>query len=151
MAYTDDQVSEFNQKLDAWLTREEALTTEFFTREFRVPSAHELVCHGLGRRFATLKHCINRTFETLPPNETEPGNMVLMDATSHLQTFVINTYGAIDNLARIWCIESNLRRKNGNSFPIRDWTHADPQIRQGVIIPAVSGLLENGGSMVQIP
>ena len=42
--------------------------------------------------------------------------MVLMDATSHLQTFVINTYGAIDNLARIWCIESNLRRKNGNSL-----------------------------------
>lgn len=116
MTYTDDQVREFHQALDTWLNREDALIVEFFARDFRCSSTNELVKHGLGRRLASLKHCIKRTFEILPPSNPDPDDMVLMDTTIYLQTFVTNTYGAIDNLARIWCIEANLCGTNGKSL-----------------------------------
>jgi len=95
MAYTEEQISEFEERLAAWIDREADLTTELFIRPYRNPTTGEFVRHGLGRRLATLKHCIQRAFEVLPPNEDDPGGNALMDATSFLQTFVVNVFSAI--------------------------------------------------------
>ncbi|WP_027052796.1 hypothetical protein [Mesorhizobium erdmanii] len=113
MAYPESQISQFSDELAKWLDREDNLATALLIRECRKPETSELVRHGLMRRLATLKHAIQRTFEILPPQETEPTRDMLMDATSHLQTFVINVFGAIDNLARIWCMEADVRKPNG--------------------------------------
>ncbi|CAN5278849.1 hypothetical protein BH10PSE13_BH10PSE13_10000 [soil metagenome] len=120
MAYTEEQISEFEEHLAAWIDREGDLTTELFIRPYRNPATGKFVRHGLGRRLATLKHCIQRTFEVLPPNEDDPDGDALMDATSFVQTFVVNVFGAIDNLARIWCMETDLKKPNG--APLRPMT-----------------------------
>jgi len=120
MTYTDEQIEQFRDELDRWMEREDDLTTALITRQYRKPETSELVRHGLLRRLATLKHCIERTFDVLPPDMVDPDDDALMDATSLVQTFVINLFGAIDNLATIWCWESDLRKPNGKvPGPIR--------------------------------
>ena len=37
-----------------------------------------------------------------------------MDATAFIQSFLINVYGSLDNLAHIWCHEKDLRNSKGN-------------------------------------
>jgi hypothetical protein len=113
MAYTEDKIRELRDHARKWADRERKLVTQYLVRAYRNAEATELVQHGLSRRLATLQHCIERTFESLPPNETEPTHRALMDATSYIQTFIINIYGAIDNLARLWCMETDLRKPNG--------------------------------------
>ena len=41
----------------------------------------------------------------------------MKDAAVYIQAFVINVFGVFDNLARIWCIEADLRRPNGKAIP----------------------------------
>ncbi|MDX8437778.1 hypothetical protein RFN25_30715 [Mesorhizobium abyssinicae] len=113
VVYPESQIRHFSEELAKLLDREDDLTIAFLTREFRKAETSELVRHGLVRRLFTLTHAIQRTFEILPPRETAPTRDMLMDATSHLQTFVINIFGAIDNLARIWCMEADIRKPNG--------------------------------------
>ncbi|RUW57026.1 hypothetical protein [Mesorhizobium sp. M8A.F.Ca.ET.021.01.1.1] len=113
VVYPESQIRHFSEELAKLLDREDDLTIAFLTREFRKPETSELVRHGLVRRLFTLKHAIQRTFQILPPQETAPTGDMLMDATGHLQTFVINVFGAIDNLARIWCMEADIRKPNG--------------------------------------
>lgn len=116
MAYTEEQIAHFAESADMWLHRQDDLVTALFVREFRSPKTSEFVKHGLGRRLSTLKHTLQRTFNVLPPDEENPTNDALLDATSYLQTFVINVFGAIDNLARIWVMEANITQPNGRNL-----------------------------------
>nr|WP_143840480.1 hypothetical protein [Novosphingobium panipatense] len=87
---------------------------------YRDDRGREFATHGLSRRLNMLEHCMDRIFETVPPEEGEPSRSALMDATAFVQTFVINVYGAIDNLAHVWCSESDLRDKQGRPLaPMR--------------------------------
>jgi len=86
-------------------------------RNYHQPRAEEIAKHGLARRLQMIRHCIRRTFEILPPETTEPDRDDLMDATAFLHTFIFNLYGAIDNAARLWCIEADLRLASGK--PLR--------------------------------
>ncbi len=61
-----------------------------------------------------LGHCLKRIFETLPPNsDTLPTREAVHDAEAFLQSFLINCYGALDNLAHIWVAESGLCAPDG--------------------------------------
>ena len=116
MAYTEEEIAQFAEHMGMWLRRQDALVTTLFIRNFRSPKTSEFVKHGLGRRLSTLRHTLRRTFDVLPPNETGPTNHALLDATSYLQAFVINVFGAIDNLARIWVTEANIVQPNGRNL-----------------------------------
>lgn len=116
MTYTEQQIAQFGDHHAEWLRREDELTTRMVTRNFRQDETPEFVRHGLSRRLATLKHSLDRVFEALPPDEQQPSREALMDATSHLQTFVINVFGAIDNLARIWVMEAQIKQPNGRDL-----------------------------------
>lgn len=116
MPYTQEQIEQFGQHLADWLERENDLTTTLFIRDYRNAETAHFVKHGLGRRLATLKHTLTRTFEVLRPDAQDPSHDALMDATSHLQTFVINVFGAIDNLARIWVMEAGIAQPNGRTL-----------------------------------
>ena len=46
-----------------------------------------------------------------------PDRVSIFDATMFLQAFVINVYGAIDNLAWIWTYEKPVLNTQGNALP----------------------------------
>ncbi len=65
---------------------------------------------GFLRRFHTMHHCIERVFEILPPEQDErPSDRILFGATVFIQSFVMNIFGALDNLAWIWVSEKPLK------------------------------------------
>lgn len=117
MSYTSNKIDEIEETLEKWLEREDDLVTNFMTQNYTNSKTSEFVTHGFARRLATLKHSIERIFGILPPQRTDPTPEELMDVTNHLQAFMINVYGAIDNLARIWYLEACIKQPNGKAIP----------------------------------
>jgi hypothetical protein len=73
---------------------------------------------GFVRRLQTMKRCIDRVYDILPPElEDVPNNDVRHDAEMFVQAFVFHTFGAADNLAWIWVHEKNIRRADGSPIP----------------------------------
>ena len=72
MAYSQAQIEQFAEHLADWLSREDALTTTLFIRDYRSPQTLQAPCSMVARRLATLKHALNRTFEVLPPDDQDP-------------------------------------------------------------------------------
>lgn len=109
MPYSADQLDQLTDAYREWTERRDALATAVLIRAYRSDRAKEFATHGLSRRLAMLQHCLDRTFECVPPDTERPDRAPLMDATAFIQTFMINAYGAIDNLAHIWCLEAGVR------------------------------------------
>jgi len=119
MPYSDEQVEEMEVFYRESLDRADAMTTQLFVRAYRHQDTREVIVHGFYRRLDTLRHCIERVFEELPPQEEKPERGTLMDVTVMVQAFYINVLGAIDNLARIWVREANVTLANGDPLPDR--------------------------------
>lgn len=117
MPYTPDQIREIGEMHEEWLERESALTRRLFAHPYGSARAREMMQHGLSRRLADLRHCVDRIFEILPPDGEDPGQRDLRDATAFLQAFVINIFGAVDNIAWIWASEIDPRDARGR--PLR--------------------------------
>ncbi len=68
--------------------------------------------HGYARRFKMMNHCVQRVFQLVPPEQdNSPEEAVLLDATVCVQSFIMNVFGALDNLAWIWVSERPLQLK----------------------------------------
>jgi hypothetical protein len=120
MPYSTDQLAQLDDAYRQWADRRDELTTAILTRGFATERAKEFAQHGLSRRLNMLQHCLDRVFAIVPPDDRQPGQLALMDATAFIQTFVVNIYGAIDNLAHIWCIECDVRDHQGRPLaPMR--------------------------------
>lgn len=117
MPYSDKNTLEIISAYTKWLERLDELLTSYLTYTAATERGGEFITHGLGRRLTTLKHAITRLFDILPPQATEPSQVDIRDATIYLQSFVINVYGSLDNIARIWCLETTLKGSDGR--PIR--------------------------------
>lgn len=113
MPYTTEQLDQLIDTYREWTERRDALATAVLVRAYASDRARELATHGLSRRLATLQHCLDRTFECVPPDAERPVRSDLMDATAFIQTFMINVFGALDNLAHIWCLEAAVRDRRG--------------------------------------
>ena len=108
MQYTEEQIEQLNNDLND-------IEEEFRKRFFHVPNivfkekrANEFFKHGFFRRFNMLFHCIERVFEIYPPNRTKVlEDEERFDLEAFIQTFIINLYGAIDNLA--WIINAEYK------------------------------------------
>ena len=56
-----------------------------------------------------MTRCVERVFELLPPEQDAlPEQDFLIDRTICIQAFVMNVFGALDNLAWIWVSEKPL-------------------------------------------
>lgn len=113
MPYTQEQADDLQDRIDEWLERESRLTRDLFALQLLRPEAREMMQHGVCRRIGDLKHGLERIFEILPPQEAAPDRMALRDATAFLQAFVINTFGALDNVAWLWRLEGDIRARDG--------------------------------------
>ena len=67
-----------------------------------------------------MTRCIVKVFEVLPPDSDDvPEADVLHDVTVQLQAFAFNTFGCLDNLAHIWVLEKDVKKKNGDPLPLQ--------------------------------
>ncbi len=93
------------------------LRTRFIIHPFEQTRAGEHARHGFCRRFGMLARNIDFVFETLPPELDEiPEQEKVHDATSAIHSFVLNTFGCLDNLAWIWVEERRIRNEDGSEL-----------------------------------
>lgn len=111
---------------------------------FATPEAEAHARHGLARRVGTLGRCVERVYEVLPPEEAGvPDRDDILEATAHIQAFVMNAFGACDNLAWIWVLARNVRLPNGAPLTATrvGLGVAYPQVR-AALTPALQDLLD---------
>jgi hypothetical protein len=90
--------------------RLDTLADAYASFPYRTKAGRDYAAQGFLRHFNTMHHCIERVFEILPPEQDErPSDAILYDATVFIQSFVMNTFGALDNLARIWVSEKPIK------------------------------------------
>lgn len=105
MRLSPEQVAQICDDFEDWLSRADDVSTDFLARPYRTERGDEFARHALCRRLNMMQHAAIRIFEKLPPDIENPDRAQIMDAAAYLQVFMMNTYGAIDNLAHIWCAE----------------------------------------------
>lgn len=108
--YSYDAIESLYADLDKWLSDADDIAIQYMARKYKEKRSYEYAHHGFSRRLLSMIHNSKRIFEVLPPNLDEnPRRDNVMDATSFLHAFLMNVYGAIDNLARIWCVEAGVK------------------------------------------
>lgn len=119
MAYfSDDQISELNDTLNTVDARAEVLVESYLIRQYQTQAGSEYARHGFCRRVNSLAHCVTRVYELLPLElDGLPELQARDDATAFIQSFVFNTFSALDNLALIWVNEKTVLGKNGKPLP----------------------------------
>ena len=93
------------------------LRQRYIIRNYKSERAREFATHGFGRRLGTLVRAIDQVYEILPPEREDiPERDEVVDATIAIQSFVLNTFGCLDNLAWIWVYEKDIKGKEGNEL-----------------------------------
>jgi hypothetical protein len=113
-----------------------ALAESYVLSPYKTERGKEYATHGYVRRFKMMNHCVERVFQLLPPEEdSSPEEDVLLDATVCVQSFVMNVFGALDNLAWVWVSEKPLDLKKGGRRP-----HSKMPEASGIIVARNAGL-----------
>ena len=107
--FSRDQVQVLEEGYDTLYARYTELAGSYKSFAFQTEGAQEFAIGGFLRRVDTMHHCIERVFNLIPPDrDITPDKPTLMDATVCIQAFMMNVFGAIDNLAWIWVKERKL-------------------------------------------
>lgn len=114
--YTDEQIKDYENNLREWLRRSEQLTDTAISYSFKNPSTEEYLKQGFVRRLQYLEHAMYRLADIYPPNSVKASRDTIRDAELLLQSYVMNVFGAIDNLAWVWALERGVTRPNGKKL-----------------------------------
>jgi hypothetical protein len=97
------------ENLDSLRTKNDAVAEIYVTFGYKTVEGREFATHGFLRRLRMLVHCVERVFDLLPPEQERlPEDDILFDATLYIQSFIMNVFGALDNLVWIWVNEKQL-------------------------------------------
>ena len=108
--FTLDQLRALITSYATLQERLDAIATAYASFPYKTLPGKQYATRGFLRRFNTMHHCIERVFELLPPErDKRPADVVLLDAAVYIQSFVMNAFGAVDNLAWIWVSEKSLK------------------------------------------
>ena len=117
-AYNEAQLSELLDEVEAIPLRATVLVDQILAHTFGTQKAGEVARHGLARRIDSMSHSNVRAFQEVPPNTDRlRSKKRRIEATVHIQSVSINTYGCFDNLAQIWGSERNVVHTNGKPLP----------------------------------
>lgn len=116
MVYSTEQVAGFHKSLEEWTAREGQLSESLIMRDYKHERSRALAAQGAARRLRTLIRCIEQVYTLVPPDAASPSRGNIDDAAVWLQAFMINTYGVIDNYARLWVWEADIQH---NGKPIK--------------------------------
>lgn len=116
--YTEQQIEEMNTRFGELSDQHAALHEQVVMRKFRTAEGDEFAKHGFMRRCDMLWRCVQKTFETIPPDLDElPSSDQTKDATIFLHCFIIHVFGACDDLAWVLVHEKAITRADGNPLP----------------------------------
>jgi hypothetical protein len=143
--YTAEQIEEYERNKHEWLDRAGGLLTTALTYGFKVERAGEFARTGFCRRLGYLEHAIRRMDEVYPPNCTRASREQVKDAELILQAFVMNVFGAIDNLAWVWALERDLTGPKGQPLWPAEICFTGPRSRWMVatLTPPILTALDN--------
>lgn len=101
-------------KLDWARARQRELTEQLIERAWTTDLGREHAVHGAARRLAILYQCIEAVFELIPPSADDTlDRVVRLRGTVFIQSFVLNAFGFVDNLAHVFVAERAIRGDNG--------------------------------------
>lgn len=119
MYFTEEMLAELATDHEALRAKYDEMYTGYLHRDYVSDRGREFGHHGLLRRIQSLKRCIDRVYELLPPERDEhPTDDARHNAELIIQAFVFNTFGTADNLAWIWVSEKNITRADGSPIPM---------------------------------
>lgn len=117
MAFSKEAIEAMSADYKALMATSAELVERYVAHKFVDGRALEFARHGFARRLQTMRRCIDKVFETLPPEKTEiPDGDDRADAEIHIQAFVFNAVGALDNLAWICVSELGIKKESGKSL-----------------------------------
>ncbi|GLQ53565.1 hypothetical protein [Devosia nitrariae] len=136
MAYGEQAIAQMREAFGTVDERYQAMREAFIMREYRTARGKEFALHGFCRRLSILALTTRHVFELLPPDlDGVPKKELLDDVTIQVQAFMINAFGAMDNLAWTWCFERGLKRDNGKEIPA-SWVSLSP--KNTFLVPTLS-------------
>lgn len=114
VCYNDEDISKIKKEFSLFQTNKSKyaeiarLVTIIVNRYSDKPQLYHFAYYGLLRRIKTLERCVENIFNTRDFfDDTIPSDSDLSDILINLQCFVINLYGALENLAWIYAIYIN--------------------------------------------
>lgn len=117
--YKSHQVAELRVGYYAVNPAYERLMFEYLSLRLTNEAAQEYARHGFVRRLGTLKRSIENVYSIYPPERSDkPARDECLDIAVNLQSFLFNVFGCIDNLARVWVNEKQVKDNQGR--PLRD-------------------------------
>lgn len=118
MYFSTDALEEMRSKTFRIESIYEGIVKDYNSFNFQTDRAREFAMHGLSRRLHTMSRSIEVIFSILPPEQSEPPEKdILSDSMINIQSFVFNTFGAIDNIAWIWTSETGQKDLKGDYIP----------------------------------
>lgn len=108
--YFDQENLETIKKSYGQIDREyKDLLLKYVMHKFSSDEAREYATQGLMRRIHILYRCIFNVFEISPPENMKPlSKESSADLSINLQSFILNVFGSLDNIAWIWAKEKSL-------------------------------------------
>jgi hypothetical protein len=118
MFFSKQALNEMSEAQRAIRGKYESMLMKHVMLPLKDATAKEYATQGFPRRLGVMAHCIHNVFTTLPPEKEEvPSKTQLYDATVNIQAFLVNAFGCIDNLARIWVHEKPVTTARGKPLP----------------------------------
>jgi hypothetical protein len=115
--FSAEDVAKLQQRLTEVQRQCAELKERYIVRMYRSDRAREYASHGFCRRLDTLALAIKLVFEVLPPElEDIPERDAVVAATILIQSFMLNAFGCLDNLAWIWVHEKELKGEDGREL-----------------------------------
>lgn len=115
------------------------LMLKYLTRQYQTTKGQEFAQHGFCRRLKLMVHCLESVYRALPPETTAvPLDEQVLECTVNLQSFLINVFGALDNLAWILVSEKKITRPDG-----RPLSAQSVGLRRAEVLGSLSVELQN--------
>jgi hypothetical protein len=118
MIFKQETIDEMKTDVQSLTRRYHDLLAAYAKHGLKNPRAREFAVHGYPRRLSVMIQCIENVFTLIPPDSEEiPARETRTDALVSIQAFVINVFGALDNLAWIWVQEKGITKHDGTALP----------------------------------
>ena len=109
-----DEIEQLYETISKTVALGQALMLRATFRPYSTKRGQEYALHGFSRRLGTLGHCLEGVFDAIPPERNRlPTKGEVRDAEAFLHSFIVNCFGAFDNLAHIWVAERGVQKKSG--------------------------------------
>jgi hypothetical protein len=118
MYFSDEQIGKLAREYADLNAKFLSLQEIYISHPWKNSRALEHATHGFSRRLKTMVRCVHNVYRTVPPERKDkPTRDELTDVAINIQSFVMNVFGSLDNLAWIWVSEKGQKRKDGTPIP----------------------------------